>query len=346
MQVHGNHLGSWRPIVWMCALALVGSIISTVLDLTSHDRSATILAGMLSVLLAGFLLLIRHAKQLASQLLFACTAAGAFFILLPIYRQHLTALFWAYPFICISYFILGSGRASLLMCVFCPAAVFSAWHWAASEQLPRIIGSLALTWLFAFIFSRNSERQHAEMQRLAVRDPLTGAANRREMVKEIERAVNLRARHKTPAALILFDVDHFKAINDDCGHEVGDTVLVEMVAAVSKRLRKTDRLFRMGGEEFVVLMPQSRLSEAYVLAEYLRNIVESYAFAAPSRLTISLGIAELEADEPAHEWLRRADAALYRAKELGRNQTARAASHLAEISAISVAEAECSALQT
>jgi diguanylate cyclase (GGDEF)-like protein len=285
---------------------------------------------MLSIVLAVVLYLIRQASHLASRFLFVLNAAGSILVLVAISHLHLAGLFWAYPVLCISYFILGSGRASILMCIFCPAVVYGAWLWATRDEFPRVIGSLALTWIFALIFSTNSERQHAEMERLVARDPLTGAANRREMEKEIERVVNLRARHKTPASVVLFDLDHFKKVNDERGHEVGDTVLIEMVAAVSARLRKSDRLFRTGGEEFAVLLQYSYLSEAYVLAEYLRNMVQSNTFADLPGLTISLGVAELEAGEPASDWLRRADDALYRAKDLGRNQTVRADRRLAE----------------
>jgi diguanylate cyclase (GGDEF)-like protein len=333
MRFRGTHLESWSPVIWMCALALVASIISTFIDLASKDSGTALLAATLSLLLAGFLVFSRRAPHLAGGFLFVCTAAGCLLVLLPLYHQHLTALFWAYPAICISYFILGSGRASILMCGFCPAVVFSAWHWATPEHFPRIVGSLALTCICALIFSADSERQRAQMERLAARDPLTGAANRRELEKELERAVKLRARHQMPASLILFDVDHFKNINDEHGHEIGDSVLVELVAGVSCRLRKSDGFFRMGGEEFVVLLPYSRISDAYTLAEYLRNMVQASKFSGLRDITISLGIAELESDESALDWLRRADDALYRAKDLGRNQTVRASRRLVEIPA-------------
>lgn len=331
MKFQGTHLESWRPIVWMCTLALIGTTIFTFIDLVTREWSTAVATGLLSVVLAANLYLIRRSSQLAARFLFGLTAAGCMLVLVAISHLHLAGLFWAYPVICISYFILGSGRASILMCVFCPAVVYGAWHWTTHEEFPRLLGSLALTWIFALVFSTNNERQHEEMERLVARDPLTGAANRREMEKEIERAVNLRARHKTPASVILFDLDHFKAVNDERGHEVGDRVLIEMVAAISTRLRKSDRLFRTGGEEFIVLLPYSRQNEAYLLAECLRTMVQSSTFAHLPGLTISLGVAELEAGEPAADWLRRADDALYRAKDLGRNQTVRAAPRLAEM---------------
>lgn len=330
MQFSGSHLENWRTVIWMCALALSGSVAFTVINVHDRDWRTAVVTGVLTLLLAGLLLIIRHSSFLATQLLFAMTAVGSALILIAMFHLQLAGLFWAYPFVCISYFMLGSGRASLLMAGFCPAVVYGAWHWTTHEQFPRVIGSLGLTWIFAIIFSTNNERQHAEMERLAARDPLTGAANRREMEKAIEQAVNMRARHKTSTCLILFDVDHFKRINDEHGHEVGDNVLVAMVTAVAGRLRKTDQLFRMGGEEFVVLLPYTRLASGYTLAESLRNMVAANRFDGLSGITISLGVAELETGEAALDWLRRADEALYRGKELGRNQTVLAASHFAE----------------
>lgn len=330
MQFSGSHLENWRSVMWMCALALSGSATFTVIDVLERDWRTAALTGALTVLLAILILLIRRSSFLANQFLFGMTFAGSALILMAMYRLQLAGLFWAYPFVCISYYMLGSGRASLLMAAFCPAVVYGAWHWTTHEQFPRVVGSLALTWIFAIVFSTNNERQHAAMEKLAASDPLTGVANRREMEKAIERAVNMRARHKTSACLILFDVDHFKKINDQHGHEVGDNVLVSMVRAVAGRLRKTDQLFRMGGEEFVVLLPYTRLVSAYALAETLRKMVAATNFGGHSGITISLGVAELETDEPAADWLRRADEALYLGKDLGRNQTVRANSQFAE----------------
>jgi len=324
MQFKDNLSDNWCTVIWMCALALSSSVTFTVIDVLEGDLRTAALTGALTLVLASLILLIRNFRSIAAQLLFAMTVVGSAPILLAMYRLHLAGLFWAYPFVCISYYMLGSGRASLLMAGFCPAVVYEAWHWTTHEQFPRVLGSLTLTWIFAIIFSANNERQRAAMERLAASDPLTGVANRREMEKAIEHAVSMRARHKTSACLILFDVDHFKKINDEHGHEVGDNVLVSMVAAVAARLRKTDQLFRIGGEEFVALLPYTRLASAYALAETLRNMVAANTFGGHNGITISLGVAELETGEPAPDWLRRADEALYRGKELGRNQTVRA----------------------
>jgi diguanylate cyclase len=328
--LHGSHSQNRRTVFWMCALSLVASVAFTIINLIERDWQTAGVTGTLTVLLAGTLVVIRHSGFLADQLFFLMVAIGSALMLIAIFRLHLAGLFWAYPFVCICYYMLGSGRASLLMAGFCPAVIYGAWYWTTPQQFPRVVGSLALTWIFAIIFSFNSERQRTELERLAARDPLTDIANRREMEKAIERAVGMRARHKTSACLILFDVDHFKKINDEHGHEIGDNVLISMVKCVNGRLRRTDQLFRMGGEEFVALLPYTRLAAAYELAENLRGMVETSKIEGLTGVTISLGVAELGTDEMAPDWVRRADEALYRAKELGRNQTVRAPFKLTE----------------
>jgi len=182
-----------------------------------------------------------------------------------------------------------------------------------------------------FVFALVNERNEAASKAAASKDSLTGIANRAAFLTNAERLLERCRRDREPASAIMFDLDHFKKINDRHGHETGDKVLVEMVAAVGGRLRRADQLFRIGGEEFVALLPYTRLDSAYALVENLRTMVEANTFGGLTGITISLGVAELETGEPAFDWLRRADKALYRGKELGRNQTVRADPRVAEV---------------
>jgi diguanylate cyclase (GGDEF)-like protein len=160
----------------------------------------------------------------------------------------------------------------------------------------------------------------AELSQQASTDSLTGLSNRldfdRKLLLEIARA----ERYDTPLSLILFDVDHFKRVNDHFGHQTGDHVLVELSAIIKSRLRKTDFLARWGGEEFAIIAPHGEIAAAVTLAETLRQAVEQSDFADVGSLTCSFGVAELDfGDEPA-DLLARADAALYQAKQEGRNR--------------------------
>lgn len=128
-------------------------------------------------------------------------------------------------------------------------------------------------------------------------------------------------RHSQPLSLILVDIDHFKSVNDTYGHQVGDMVLSQTTKIISQNLRKSDIFGRWGGEEFVVICPQTNKNEAFVLAEKLRVAIEENEFEKVGHKTICLGIAELENDDNEETLVEKADKALYEAKNGGRNKT-------------------------
>jgi len=163
------------------------------------------------------------------------------------------------------------------------------------------------------------QRQMAEvMHRLAHTDQLTGVANRRELYSELQKETEKTERYGRPLSIIFFDLDHFKAVNDTYGHDRGDNVLCEVVRSVESVLRATDRLGRWGGEEFVVLAPETDLREASRLAERLRVQIADHRLA--PTVTASLGFAQYEAGDTPDTLIKRADQALYKAKILGRNR--------------------------
>lgn len=161
-----------------------------------------------------------------------------------------------------------------------------------------------------------------EIEHIASTDILTGIYNRYKFEElfmlELERA----QRFQTPLSLILIDIDHFKVVNDSCGHDVGDEVLKCLVEIVQKHIRKIDIFARWGGEEFLVLAPNTDLKDVYTLAEKLRKTVESSKFPVVQNITISIGVSQLEKNDSFNQLFKRADQALYFAKDNGRNQVA------------------------
>ena len=154
----------------------------------------------------------------------------------------------------------------------------------------------------------------------ATTDPLTGLSNRRRFNEVLSYEIARSRRFDTPLSLILYDIDHFKRINDSYGHQVGDTVLIKLSRFMRERMRATDLLARWGGEEFVILAPQSDGQMAAQFAEILKASVESTSFDDVGTVTCSFGVAELAAGETAEGFIARADGALYRAKLEGRNR--------------------------
>jgi diguanylate cyclase (GGDEF)-like protein len=158
------------------------------------------------------------------------------------------------------------------------------------------------------------------MTNLAHTDTLMRIANRRELDTTIIRETRRAARHNQPLSVIMIDLDHFKRINDTHGHEIGDAVLKETAEVAQSSLRLSDLLGRWGGEEFLVIAPQTDAAQARELAERLRLALASHPFAHIGHLTASFGVAEYHPQEMPEDWLKRADLALYAAKHGGRNR--------------------------
>ena len=169
-------------------------------------------------------------------------------------------------------------------------------------------------------------------QSAALTDVVTGLGNRRQLDQELERELHRTQRHSGSFALIVCDLDHFKRVNDNYGHPVGDVVLVQVAKILGQCTRTSDACYRIGGEEFAILLPNTDLGAACVVAERIRSTVSEAAFGAvdaPLNVTLSAGVTSfLEADSAA-ALIKRADAAMYLAKQSGRNCVVSDASALA-----------------
>lgn len=158
------------------------------------------------------------------------------------------------------------------------------------------------------------------IERIARVDALTGAWNRRQFDEVVERELDRSKRYGHPLSLMLFDIDHFKKINDNNGHAEGDRVLRLVADDIRGILRKPDSLTRWGGEEFIVLMPNTGLSNATILAERIRTGLASHAIDGVGPVTVSIGVAEYVPSDSCDQWVARADDAMYKAKHSGRNR--------------------------
>ena len=161
---------------------------------------------------------------------------------------------------------------------------------------------------------------NAELLRLATTDTLTGVWNRRFFETLVVTEIQHAGRYDEPLSLLLFDIDHFKAINDAHGHMAGDQVLIDLSHRVRDYLRSGDMLARWGGEEFVVMLRHCDGAEAQRLAERLRALIAAEPLPRVGRVTASFGVAEFRSPESADAWLNRVDDALYQAKAAGRNR--------------------------
>ncbi len=170
---------------------------------------------------------------------------------------------------------------------------------------------------------------YREALRVASQDPLTGINNRTMLDRSLDREIELSRRHGTPLSVIMLDVDRFKSINDTYGHVVGDYTLKALADCIVTCTRDSDVVFRYGGEEFIILLSNTRLDGAAFLAERIREAVEQLSVGFDDTkftITVSLGVASLDEQENRVRLLEKVDRALYESKEGGRNRVTASAS--------------------
>jgi diguanylate cyclase (GGDEF)-like protein len=195
-------------------------------------------------------------------------------------------------------------------------AVYSATPAAFTEEQTTFLQSVANVLSAAL---RRAEDEEA-IQRLASTDGLTGLANRRRFGEALEHEFRRTRRYGFALSVIIFDVDHFKRINDTYGHLRGDEVLRSVAQLAKGSVRSVETVARWGGEEFALLVPQTELEEARRLAERLRRSIAEFRFAEVGQVTASFGVAALQPGDNSESLIRRTDVALYRAKQAGRNR--------------------------
>jgi two-component system, cell cycle response regulator len=194
-----------------------------------------------------------------------------------------------------------------------------------TERPAYMVDFLLMAGLSSAIWHRTSRSRRfeysylKELERLARIDPLTGAGNRRDFEERLAAAFAHLRRYGEESALLMLDIDNFKAVNDRYGHERGDAVLVEVVRRLTAALRSTDSLSRWGGEEFAVIASRTAAG-AWELAERLQAAFASQPFEEAGQITVSVGLTLLGIGDDPQEAVERADRALYRAKEMGRNR--------------------------
>jgi len=239
--------------------------------------------------------------------------------LVTIYVRGVQQTYWAFPAVMASFYLLRP-REAIILTLSLNAAIFPK---LIQDLEPFVAGTISITMFlttaFSYVFSIVNTRQQEELLSLATKDPLTGAGNRRALQMKLVEVIGSFHRNGTPTSVIVLDLDNFKKVNDLHGHAAGDEILCKIVGIVNLRTRTNDSLFRVGGEEFIVVADGQSLEDASHLAEQLRTLVEVNELIPGSAVTISLGVAELRAGEAQESWLSRADGALYEAKRDGRN---------------------------
>lgn len=230
-------------------------------------------------------------------------------------------IYWVYPSLTTMFFLLTPHIAAFVSFIFLLGVMYMIWPDVSHMAMLRFGVSAGATFLFSYAFSARMRKQAVFLSLMATTDTLTNAGNRRALEEKLlDIATKLTRYPDQHCSLIMFDLDHFKEINDKYGHGCGDRVLQNFANVISKRIRQTDSLYRFGGEEFVVILENTHLTEAMQLAAELSKEIENSQWHIDGlRITVSAGIAQFSGKESTYEWLSRADEALYKAKSNGRN---------------------------
>ena len=243
-------------------------------------------------------------------------------VVLSLTTQGVIGAFWCYPAVVFFFSVLNRRTANVSSAVLLLISTVMAYRLLGGRIAVRFAASLVLTIAVINVIQNIIGTLQRRLVEQAITDPLTGAYNRRYMESRLVEALG-RSRRAGPVSLLIVDVDHFKRVNDELGHKAGDVVLRGLAALMRRRARAVDLLFRMGGEEFLLLLPDTPEEAAMGVAEDLRRAIEQAPLLDARTITASIGVGGARSEDTMDTWLRAADAALYAAKEAGRNRVAR-----------------------
>jgi diguanylate cyclase (GGDEF)-like protein len=273
---------------------------------------------LLGILLLDIVLTSWHREALLSPSMVVgiCIAL----VILSLYRGQLYCLYLLFPLL-VSLPVMFKTRWAIILgvVVAATAAPVVLAHFDLTTTFAIGI-STVLTWLVSSWLVYAMTEQSRRLKSMAITDALTGAFNRRYLELQAARALQDWERNQRSVSLLLLDIDHFKRINDEFGHDVGDAALKNLVSLVKERIRGVDTLCRYGGEEFVLLLSETTALQAKIVANQLRRAIEGASILPQGPMTVSVGICDLRQVPDLESWFRFADAALYSAKDLGRNR--------------------------
>jgi diguanylate cyclase (GGDEF)-like protein len=246
-------------------------------------------------------------------------------ITLSLAMQGVIGAFWCYPTVLFFFFVLRRRTANLCSVALLLVATAVVYKYIGARVTVRFAASLILTIFIINVIQNIIGELQRRLVAQAITDPLTGAFNRRHMQDRLEEALEISRRRPAPASLLIIDIDHFKRVNDEHGHKAGDAVLQGLVSVIRKRARAVDLLFRMGGEEFVLLLPDTAEDDAFAVADSLRLAIADAPLLEGAAVTVSIGVGAASPTDSVASWLKDVDYAMYAAKRAGRNTVRRRA---------------------
>ncbi len=254
----------------------------------------------------------------------------AFIIMVPLFnwlvfdsirRNGALGAFWSFPVICVLFFCFYKRVALLAVGSTFVITLSACGYYAEPSNIFRVfITTLMVIICFTVIFF-NFDRQYYLLQDKVIKDPLTKLLNRSLLEETLSNITEQPINQQSTTVILCFDLDNFKYINDTFGHNIGDRALINLAKLLKKNIKSDDKIFRLGGEEFLAVLHDISIEEAKHLAEIIRSQIEQANLINNNHIvTSSVGMAVYKQDENWNQWLKRADDAMYQAKQNGKNQ--------------------------
>lgn len=304
-------------MLWLLSSVAVMGVFPFVI--IRYQAGNLLAAGIDITLIIGMIVLVAYTHyskkiRVVSAIIAVFINVGAVVIAIA---NGLDSFLWVYP-VFASTFILVKPFEAFCMNIIAGAALVSLSDIFDLVAFDSVVVTLLMLSMSAFVYANHSAKQFELLETLNCVDPLTGAFNRRAMNTDITTALSNANQNGTKQSLAILDLDYFKKVNDEYGHGAGDKILQDFVTITTSHIRKSDRLYRFGGEEFVLLIPDMQDQHSYI--NQLRNTIKNQLTTPDGKaITVSLGIAPWIPNTTADTWLQRADEALYIAKEKGRD---------------------------
>jgi diguanylate cyclase (GGDEF)-like protein len=232
----------------------------------------------------------------------------------------ISGTYWCYPTVLLFYFMMSERQAWMSNIIFALVNVSLVWYLFETHEAIRFTVTFSLLSAYSAIFLHIVAKQYSDLQKMATTDKLTGLYNRTLLKDSLEHAIHQTNRINTAHTLIIMDIDYFKKVNDELGHEIGDHVLIQLGVFLKNFLRDSDKAFRIGGEEFLVLLYNTDEANSIDLAERLRKGIENLSLIPDRMVTVSIGVAGLGSEKDWKQWMKVCDKNLYKAKNSGRNR--------------------------
>lgn len=248
------------------------------------------------------------------------TPFTTFFVAYLTNKIGISGTYWCYSTVLLYYFMMSERQAWLSNILFILVNLPVVWQLLETTEAIRFTVTFLLVCTYSAIFLHVITRQYSELAHQAITDKLTGLYNRTLLQDSLIHAIHQANRTKTAFTLIIMDIDHFKKINDELGHDMGDQVLVQLGAFLKSFFRESDKIFRIGGEEFLILTYNTEETDCANMVEKLRRKIENLSLIPDRKVTVSIGVASQGSATDWKQWMKACDENLYEAKNGGRNR--------------------------